>query len=73
MAFLEGRRFVMSEQWKDNGVCCNMSHDFLNAIIPGEDTNSHKVENIETGEERQIRVDSGQTVGDAIAKGQWED
>ncbi len=63
----------MAEKWEDKGVCCNMSHDLLNAILPGEDTNSHKVVNTETGEERQIRVDSGQTVGDAIAKGQWED
>ena len=64
----------MSKKWEDKGVCCNASHDITNMFLPESmKTDSHKVENMETGEERQIRVDRNQTVGDAIAKGQFED
>lgn len=65
---------VVGNQWKDKGVCCNADHDIPNMFLPASmQTDSHKVENTETGEERQIRVDAGQTVGEAIAKGQFED
>jgi len=64
----------MSEKWIDKGVCCNADHDIGNMFLPESmQTNSHKVENTETGEERQVRVEGNQTVGEAIANGQFED
>ena len=53
------------------GIVPNAGHDILN-IIFCEDTDTHKVKNTETGEERLVRVDPGQLVGEAIANGQWE-
>lgn len=64
----------MSDKWEDKGICCNIEHDLLDCFLPESmQTHSHKVENTETGEERQVRVGPGQTVGEAIAKGQFED
>lgn len=64
----------MNDKWEDKGVVPNFEHDIPNALTFNiRPTHSHKVENTETGEERQVRVDPGQTVGEAIANGQWED
>lgn len=64
----------MSDEWEDMGVVPNFEHDILNALTFNiRPTDSHKVRNTETREERQVRVDPGQTVGEAIANGQWED
>lgn len=64
----------MSSKWIDKGIVPNYEHDIPDMFLPGSmQTDSHKVENTETGEERQVRVDPGQTVGEAIALGQWED
>lgn len=64
----------MADKWEDKGVCNNMEHDLLDCFLPESmQTHSHKVENTKTGEERQLRVEADQTVGEAIAKEQWED
>lgn len=64
---------MSSEKWEDNGVVPNISHDIYNIFVPVSDaTDTHKVTNTETGQEKYVRVDPGQTTGEAIANGQWE-
>jgi len=63
----------VGDKWEDKGVVPNIEHDLLNMIPFVPITDTHKVENIQTGEEKFVRVDSGQTVGEAIANAQWED
>jgi hypothetical protein len=64
----------MGDEWDDKGVTPNYQHDIPDMFLPASmQTDSHKVTNRETGEARQVRVDPGQTVGEAIANGQWED
>lgn len=57
----------MSDSWKDNGHVGG----FLDLLIPGPI--SHEVENTETGETREVYVGSNQSVGEAIANGQFSD
>jgi len=55
-----------NETWTHTG-----SNEGLRAFIPGP---SHEaVHNNETGEDREVYVGSNQTVGEAIAKGQFTD
>lgn len=64
----------MSGHWKDDGAVPNIEHDILNAVLPSDlTTNTHRVVDTETGQERLVCVEPGQTVGEAIANGQWED
>ncbi|OHB17766.1 MAG: hypothetical protein A2734_02820 [Parcubacteria group bacterium RIFCSPHIGHO2_01_FULL_40_30] len=64
----------MSDKWEDEGVVPNIEHDILDMVLPEDmQTNTHRVRNTETGEKRLVRVDPGQSVGEAIAEGQWED
>lgn len=63
----------MADKWEDKGRA-GMNHEFLNAILPESmETHTHCVQNTDTGEFRLVRVDGDQEVGDAIAKGQFED
>ena len=64
----------MSGKWRDDGIVPNYQHDIPDMFLPTSmQTDSHKVTNTETGEERRVRVGPGQTVGEAIANGQWDD
>lgn len=65
----------MGDKWKDAGGNphgLNVVKDVLDTVA-GHKT--YTVENEETGEFRNVVVDerAGQTLGDAISKGQWED
>ena len=57
----------MSDKWKDAGSDENLISQF----IPGPEW--RVVENIETGEVRQIEIYDGQTIGEAVANGQFRD
>jgi len=64
----------MSSKWKDEGIVSNYEHDIPNMFLPESMcTNTHKVKDPETGKEKLVRVDPGQTVDNAIANSQWED
>jgi hypothetical protein len=56
----------MSDQWKDRGVELSAA----DLLLLGT-TATHRVENTDTGEERLLDVHVTQTVGEAIANGQW--
>lgn len=55
----------MSSNWKDLGS----AEGFISSFIPGVEYRA--VENMETGEIRRIYKSSSQTVGEAIAEGQF--
>lgn len=56
----------MSDNWEHKG-----SAEGLGSLIPGP---RHEwVQNTETGEDREVYVGSNQTVGEAIANGQFRD
>lgn|GEM_PF-2934437 len=62
----------MSDEWEDKGECGKSEYEFIDVFLPESMwTRFHAVENIETGEIRRVRVDPGQTVGEAIAEGQF--
>jgi hypothetical protein len=58
--------------WKDEGMC---GEDILTGLasfgLTGLAGATHIVENTETGERRAVRVEPSQSVGEAIANGQW--
>ena len=64
---------MSDDNWEDEGVVPNIKHDAFNLIPFAPQVNTHRVINTETGEERSVRVDPGQLVGEAIANAQWED
>lgn len=58
-----------SDEWVDRGLTnAGANMPFLN-LLPGG--SEHNVENKRTGEWRKVWVNDGQTVGEAIANGQW--
>jgi len=77
----------MSDEWVDKGVTgSSVAGDIAETIASGGlsaalhgatggDTRveEHRVENKETGETRKVAVGGNQTVGEAIAEGQWMD
>ncbi len=66
----------MSDKWENEGLATweGLENESLNWILPlSWQTHIYKVRNTETDEERQVRVKPGQSIGEAIAQGQWED
>jgi hypothetical protein len=61
----------MSDKWKDKGWTNDSGNQPLVSMLPGG--HEHNIQNSETGEWRTIRVDDGQTVGEAIENGQFTD
>ena len=67
---------MMSDEWEDEGLAAweGLGNESLNWILPiSWQTHIYNVRNNETNERRQIRVEPGQSIGEAIAQGQWED
>ncbi len=64
----------MSE-WKDEGLAgWEGVNEALNWVLPASwQTHIYDVRNTETDETRRVRVDPGQSIGEAIANGQWAD
>jgi hypothetical protein len=60
----------MSDKWKDLGET-GLS-DFAR-IIPGPNVETHRVENTETGEVREVIIHGDETVGEAIERGEFSD
>jgi len=56
----------MSEEWRHIGS----AESVIGKLLPPY---KELVENVETGEQRVILVNIGQTVGEANANGQWAD
>lgn len=56
----------MSEEWRHLG---SAESAFGKLLPPYREL----VENVETGEQRVVLVNVGETVGEAIANGQWAD
>lgn len=69
------RRFIMSEEWESEGLAAFEGLDeALNWVLPrGMQTHIYRVRNTETGETKRVRVDPGQSIGEAVANGQWDD
>ena len=66
----------MGNKWEDNGLAGweHLDNEITSHILPSSwQTHIHNVENTDTGEERRVRVDPGQSVGEAIENGQWDD
>ncbi len=65
----------MSDKWKDEGLAGWEGLDeALNWVLPrGMQTHVYDVRNTETDERRRVRVEPGQSIGEAIANGQWDD
>ena len=65
----------MSDKWKDEGLAGWEGLDeVLNWVLPRSmQTHVYDVRNTETGERRRVRVEPGQSIGEAIANGQWDD
>lgn len=57
----------MGDKWEHVGHAENV----VSAFIPGPDWEA--VRNTETGEEGSVYVLEGQTIGEAIANGQWHE
>ncbi len=62
----------MKDKWVDKGA----SPDILDVVTFGRASDwmggHHLVENKETGEKKEVFVNPGQTVGEAISKGQFK-
>jgi hypothetical protein len=56
-------------QWKDLGLSNHPGNLPIISLLPGG--HERFVKNLETGELRKLYVYDNQSVGDAIAKGQW--
>ncbi len=56
----------MSDEWRDNGIVSDFENDLF-----GQDV--HSVTNNETGEDRLVVVYGSESVGEAIANGQWKE
>lgn len=63
----------MSDRWEHKGSADGLVGSILNAASFGLLGNEEYVENTETGDVRTVHVDSGQSVGDAISRGQFTD
>ena len=65
----------MSSNWESKGLAGFEGFDeVLNWVLPkGMQTHIYRVRNTETDEIRHVRVDPGQSIGEAIANGQWDD
>ena len=66
----------MSDDWESEGLAGweSLDNESLNWILPSSwQSHVYNVRNTETGETRRVRVRPGQSIGEAIADGQWED
>ena len=65
----------MSNEWKDLGTNEDPLSFFTEIISLGLVSleRDHSVKNEETGETRTVSIQPGQSVGEAISKGQWSD
>lgn len=61
----------MAGKWKSQGRSGGFVRLFFEGVIPPF-TSTHTVRDELTGETREISVHLGQSVGDAISKGQWK-
>lgn len=64
----------MTEKWKDTGARSSVVGTLVqNTVVEKVFGKSEAVVNTETGETKSVYVAPGQTVGEAIAKGQFND
>lgn len=69
----------MGDKWKDLGQGGSHAEEFIDTISGGGGEkggilgDTRRVENLETGEEKEVYRGYGQTTGEAIEKGQFKD
>ena len=60
----------MTDKWKDLG---ETSISDFSHIIPGPNVETHRVENTDTGEIREVIIHGDETPGEAIERGDFSD